>query len=582
MARVDANTNLFVGLEPSKKAYKASERQELVFTLTNESDTELKVLKWHTPLEGLKSDMFHVEVAGKQVAYMGRVYKRGAPMEDDYVTIPPHKSLEQTIDLTEVYDIAQVGTYNVKYKTDRLQVGTEQPKVLQKRFLKRPRTASVTVKSNAAIFTLLEGRQAKTVNGTEIAFARRLAQTNVLAAAQKAPVFSSCTASQQTDLNNALTEATKIANAAKLALTSASYCAHFTAPRYLEWFGKYSDSRFNTVVQHYTNIADALANQTITFNCDCDDDSYAYVYPTKPYEIFLCKHFWTAPLTGTDSKAGTLVHEMSHFNVVASTDDNVYGQSNCRQLAKDDPAKAIDNADSHEYFAENTPILSMAAVAAPVIAVAGNWRNMPSGFTESFDTALNGAGPFAGKCYFFKGSNYIRYDWATDRADAGYPKNIAQNWHNLPAGFTNGFDAAINGQGPFAGKCYFFKGDMYIRYDWAADRVDPGYPAKIQDNWHNLPVDFKNNFDAIINGNGPFAGKCYFFKGDSYIRYDWHLDRTDAGYPRKIADFWNCLPSSFFSNFDASVEGDKQFIGWGYFFNGNDYVRYNWAEDHAE
>ncbi|MEO8196116.1 MAG: M35 family metallo-endopeptidase [Thermoanaerobaculia bacterium] len=29
--------------------------------------------------------------------------------------------------------------------------------------------------------------------------------------------------------------------------------------------------------------------------------------------------------TGTDSKAGTLVHEMSHFNVVASTDDHAYG-----------------------------------------------------------------------------------------------------------------------------------------------------------------------------------------------------------------------------------------------------------------
>jgi len=27
------------------------------------------------------------------------------------------------------------------------------------------------------------------------------------------------------------------------------------------------------------------------------------------------------------------------------------------QLAKDDPAQAITNADNHEYFAENTPVL---------------------------------------------------------------------------------------------------------------------------------------------------------------------------------------------------------------------------------
>jgi peptidyl-Lys metalloendopeptidase len=33
----------------------------------------------------------------------------------------------------------------------------------------------------------------------------------------------------------------------------------------------------------------------------------------------------------------------------------VYGQSGAKSLAISDPNKAIDNADSHEYFAENTP-----------------------------------------------------------------------------------------------------------------------------------------------------------------------------------------------------------------------------------
>ena len=27
---------------------------------------------------------------------------------------------------------------------------------------------------------------------------------------------------------------------------------------------------------------------------------------------------------------------------------------------------------------------------------------------------------------------------------------------------------------PFAGKCYFFKGDSYIRYDWGSDKATPG------------------------------------------------------------------------------------------------------------
>ena len=62
-------------------------------------------------------------------------------------------------------------------------------------------------------------------------------------------------------------------------------------------------------------------------------------------------------MTGTDSKGGTLVHEMSHFNAVAATDDHAYGQSAAKSLATSNPTRALDNADNHEYFAENTPSL---------------------------------------------------------------------------------------------------------------------------------------------------------------------------------------------------------------------------------
>jgi len=89
--------------------------------------------------------------------------------------------------------------------------------------------------------------------------------------------------------------------------------------------------------------------------------------------INLCPVFWTAPTTGTDSKvcvdwsssfitefsseckAGTLIHEASHFAANGRTFDYAYGQAAARALARTDPFKAIFNADSHEYFAENSP-----------------------------------------------------------------------------------------------------------------------------------------------------------------------------------------------------------------------------------
>jgi peptidyl-Lys metalloendopeptidase len=72
-------------------------------------------------------------------------------------------------------------------------------------------------------------------------------------------------------------------------------------------------------------------------------------------KIHVGQAFWDAPLTGTDSKGGTLVHETSHFRVVAGTRYWVYGQAGAAQLAKEAPERTAGNADSHEYFGENQP-----------------------------------------------------------------------------------------------------------------------------------------------------------------------------------------------------------------------------------
>ena len=79
---------------------------------------------------------------------------------------------------------------------------------------------------------------------------------------------------------------------------------------------------------------------------------FAYVTKDNPDKIYLGPSFATAPATGTDSKAGTIGHEMTHFNKIAGTDDVVYGQKKSLQLAKDNPADALRNADSHEYYLE--------------------------------------------------------------------------------------------------------------------------------------------------------------------------------------------------------------------------------------
>jgi matrix metalloproteinase-14 (membrane-inserted) len=175
-----------------------------------------------------------------------------------------------------------------------------------------------------------------------------------------------------------------------------------------------------------------------------------------------------------------------------------------------------------------------------------------------------------GKAYFFKGNQYIRYDIATDRTDPGYPKYINnKNWPGLP--WTNGIDTAVNWDND---KIYFFKDNLYMRYDITSDRADAGYPKYINnETWPGLP--WRNGIDAAVNwGNG----KAYFFKGNQYVRYDINADRVDPGYPKYINNQnWPGLPWS--NGIDAAVN-------WGngkvYFFKGYQYIRYDILADRAD
>lgn len=56
--------------------------------------------------------------------------------------------------------------------------------------------------------------------------------------------------------------------------------------------------------------------------------------------------------SGRDSKAGTIAHEISHYESVGRTKGHVYGEQGAKALAKKDPSKAIENADSFQYFIE--------------------------------------------------------------------------------------------------------------------------------------------------------------------------------------------------------------------------------------
>lgn len=310
-------SELSVSISTDKTSFSASDEVLVNVTISNIGKTPAKVLKWYTPIDGVEEAIFKVNHSNEKADYVGAHYKRLAPTGNDYVHLKPGESFTSTVSLGLYYDLSVSDVYELEYDTE------------------------VTGLTSNKLQLAVEGREATLV-------------TIVPDAVTGSTSFNKCTVSRQSDLITARNNASTYASSAFSYLnTNAS-----ATPRYTTWFGAFDTARYNTVKNHFSAIGGAMDTQPITFDCTCKKKNvYAYVYPNQPYKIFLCGVFWVAPATGTDSKAGTLIHEMSHFNVVAGTDDWAYGQTNAKNLALSDPVKAVDNADSHEYFAENTPSL---------------------------------------------------------------------------------------------------------------------------------------------------------------------------------------------------------------------------------
>eukprot|EP00835_Amoeboradix_gromovi_P002829 NODE_169_length_16247_cov_0.185348.p6 type:complete len:313 gc:universal NODE_169_length_16247_cov_0.185348:1576-2514(+) len=85
---------------------------------------------------------------------------------------------------------------------------------------------------------------------------------------------------------------------------------------------------------------------------DCQEWIYAFVYPKIP-TINVCSQFFKSGNNGWNSKLGTIIHELTHFIGTGSTEDYAYGVDEAMELALENPALAMKNADNYGYFAES-------------------------------------------------------------------------------------------------------------------------------------------------------------------------------------------------------------------------------------
>lgn len=196
--------------------------------------------------------------------------------------------------------------------------------------------------------------------GRSLAFALVVLLAGGAASAQT-PRHANCTKPEVAAIESAFSAAKR------LAVTAAANVGPH--PTYERWFGKYNRQSGERVRAALKSVVTAIRSGAVTTSCDnigrdgCEPGTFAWVYPDEPYLVHICPNFFTMPtvaelIPGTPksddgTRGGTFIHEITHFLVVADTDDICYTRTECERMALRRPLDALNNADSYQYFAED-------------------------------------------------------------------------------------------------------------------------------------------------------------------------------------------------------------------------------------
>lgn len=253
---------------------------------------------WMTAMEGVVANIFEVKntASGEEVPYVG-MHARFLVDNTTGLTMSANQQLDYEVDLSQDYAFPEPGEYSVRWRFD--EAGSP----------------ALAVKIGTALGDRRAGWLAN-------------------------PTPLNCNAQQTTDIRNCDTAAKNQISRAR------AYLGGTQQPLFTTWFGTGS----RTTVANCFGNCQTRANNGYRMQCNqagCPSNTYAYVFPgDATFTVYLCSVFWSRP----SERAETLVHELSHFNSVCRTDDWAYGRTACQNLARTNPARAINNADNICYF----------------------------------------------------------------------------------------------------------------------------------------------------------------------------------------------------------------------------------------
>ena len=310
------------------------------FEFTNNANEDLYLLKRNTPLEGLISEFVFVSLDGRPLEYQGIIMRRIPPSKDEFVLLKAGESISATVQITDIFSIDTDGLYTVQYSRPLQYLSVNEMSAmsidqLRESFVRE----SVQLYLEDTSLLLKPKKQEVKVDYTvhlqscgDASFSNGDKQNNETLAAHK-KLCSGCDKAKD-----------EVGSGISISTT---------------WFGAYDAGRTATAKKAYSDTKTGLTNTAVKYyndGPDCEDTTYAYVWSHIRDTVYLCNQYYnsqTSCSTSGESKEGTLLHEWAHtFGGridYSSGGTDYYGRSLCKQLARNDPANAVKNADNYCY-----------------------------------------------------------------------------------------------------------------------------------------------------------------------------------------------------------------------------------------
>lgn len=127
------------------------------------------------------------------------------------------------------------------------------------------------------------------------------------------------------------------------------------------WLGIADKPATDKLVERLSKMFSATAS--VTYRCSnqstkTNHSLFASILPSGKVGMLLGPSFWQSADGGFDSKAGVMIHEISHLSIAGGAntsppnEEEIYGKELVLKLAKTLPSKAQNNAESIQLFVE--------------------------------------------------------------------------------------------------------------------------------------------------------------------------------------------------------------------------------------